>query len=355
MWKQILNLGIAGSLLGWFVGCTTLREPEPIPNHPPASFAVKPTLAPNNTDVVLTWTRAKDPDGDPVTYAVVYKDTLVRNLTDTTYVIKNAGYEITATGSVVAYDSHRASTAASFSQVTGLARLRIKSVGTESRKTVYSYDSQNRLASIISADGNRVECIYGDNEKRYLDIRLYYGLGDYGTTTQWPYDYPNPTSGSSRQGIVRQIKNGKVDSTWNGITNGISYSLTTDNLYITMWLGPPPGNTSGLQHFRYSYDGRNLTRQYFNYVNNPIYITSYEYDDKINPFYLSIAPTISETARFSYNNVTKISISQTPYQATPVSSLTTFSYEYNSRGLPVRRTATTDGKSSTVDYTYETY
>jgi len=346
------------------MGCNTLPEPEPIPNRPPTSFLVASALAPNNTDVVLTWTRAKDPDGDPVTYTVVYKDTLVRGLTDTTYTIRSAGYETTATGTVVAYDSHWASSTTSFSQTTGQPRLRIKSVGAEKRRTVFEYDSQNRLSTVFTMDGDRVECTYGDAEKKYLTIRVYYGQGNYGTTTQWSYDYPNPTSDSPKQGIVRQIKDGKVDSTWNGITDGISYGQNADNVYISKWLGPPPGYTSGRRHFRYTYDGSNLTRLYFNYVSNPAYITTYEYDDKVNPFYQSISPTVGDTERFSRNNVTKISISQMPYQLLPISSLTTLSYEYNTQGLPVKckiRTVRPDGTSDphtaeyTYTYTYEAY
>lgn len=55
------------------------------PNSPPNAFTVTATLADNGKDIILNkWTKSKDPDGDAVTYAVVYKDTLAKNLSDTT-------------------------------------------------------------------------------------------------------------------------------------------------------------------------------------------------------------------------------------------------------------------------------
>jgi hypothetical protein len=98
-----------------FVSCKKNNEPEP--NLPPSAFRVTAKVA--GTDVVLTWTRAKDPNGDPVTYAVVYKDTLAKNLTDTTFTIKNVGYSTTAAGSVIARDNQKATTSAPFSSTTG--------------------------------------------------------------------------------------------------------------------------------------------------------------------------------------------------------------------------------------------
>lgn len=90
------------------------------PNSAPGSFTVIPNVATDSVSVILNWAKAKDPDGDPVTYTVVYKDTLVKNLTDTTYIIKNAGNKVKVEGRVIAFDSKRASTSANFNITTGV-------------------------------------------------------------------------------------------------------------------------------------------------------------------------------------------------------------------------------------------
>lgn len=85
--------------------CFSCKTKEVVkPNSPPSSFTVTATLADNGKDIILKWTKSKDPDGDAVTYAVVYKDTLAKNLSDTTYIIKNLPYETEIKGSIVAKD-----------------------------------------------------------------------------------------------------------------------------------------------------------------------------------------------------------------------------------------------------------
>ena len=117
------------------------KNTEIDPDLPPTSFTVLAKLATNKTDVVLTWIKAIDPNGDPVTYSVVYKDTLVQHLTDTTYTLKNIDYNTVVVGKIIAFDSHNASTLASFSITTGtkpLARLRLlKTEGTGSNYTYW--------------------------------------------------------------------------------------------------------------------------------------------------------------------------------------------------------------------------
>ena len=88
-------------------------------NLPPSPFTVRVALSANGNDAHLSWDRAKDPNGDPVVYSVFFKDTLVKNLTDTTFIISNIGYNITVPGSVIAKDNHGASTSTSFTITVG--------------------------------------------------------------------------------------------------------------------------------------------------------------------------------------------------------------------------------------------
>ncbi|GAB3976324.1 hypothetical protein GCM10028806_35610 [Spirosoma terrae] len=105
-------------LLVLFVSACSKND-DPQLNQPPAAFSVSVKQATGADDVVLSWTKAKDPDGDPVTYAVVWKDTLAKNLTDTTYTLKNVGYTATLSGTIVATDSKKATTTSVFSFTTG--------------------------------------------------------------------------------------------------------------------------------------------------------------------------------------------------------------------------------------------
>ncbi|WP_143100729.1 leucine-rich repeat domain-containing protein [Spirosoma endophyticum] len=113
----MIILSLAALLSFFFESC---KNNDPEPNLAPSAFTVTAKMAASGTDVVLTWTKAKDPNGDPVTYAVVYKDTLAKNLTDTTYTIKNVAYSTTVAGTVVASDNQKASTPASFSITSGV-------------------------------------------------------------------------------------------------------------------------------------------------------------------------------------------------------------------------------------------
>jgi hypothetical protein len=94
--------------------CKKTDEFTPIPNRPPNTFIIKANLANDGTTVNLTWTKAIDPDGDKVTYTVFTKDTLAKNIVDTTYTIKNLTYNSTVTGKVIAKDSKGLNTEVAF-------------------------------------------------------------------------------------------------------------------------------------------------------------------------------------------------------------------------------------------------
>ena len=87
------------------LSCKSKEETAPLRNLPPTAFNVIPSLSPSGQDVILHWDKSKDPEGDLITYSVVYKDTLIKNLSDTTYTIKNIPFDTEITGTVVAKDS----------------------------------------------------------------------------------------------------------------------------------------------------------------------------------------------------------------------------------------------------------
>jgi hypothetical protein len=112
--------------------CFSCKTKEVVkPNSPPNAFTVTATLAANGKDIILKWTKSKDPDGDAVTYSVVYKDTLIRHLNDTTYIIKNVPYDTEVKGSIVAKDLKGGATVAQFSSKTLSLYIKIPDINFE--------------------------------------------------------------------------------------------------------------------------------------------------------------------------------------------------------------------------------
>jgi hypothetical protein len=114
--------------------CFSCKTKEVVkPNSPPNAFIVTATLADNGKDLQLRWTRSLDIDGDAVTYAVVYKDTLAKNLSDTTYIIKDLPYETEIKGSVVAKDLKGGVIVSQFSSKTGTQYIKIPDINFEAK------------------------------------------------------------------------------------------------------------------------------------------------------------------------------------------------------------------------------
>ncbi len=112
--------------------CFSCKTKEVVkPNSPPSPFTVTATLADNGKDIILKWTKSKDPDGDAVTYTVVYKDTLIRHLNDTTYIIKNVPYDTEVKGSIVAKDLKGGANVAQFSSKTPSLYIKIPDINFE--------------------------------------------------------------------------------------------------------------------------------------------------------------------------------------------------------------------------------
>jgi hypothetical protein len=111
--KKILAFFIAISLT---YACTPKETPTP--NRPPDAFSVSQTLKSDGKTIVLNWTKAKDPDGDVVTYAVVLKDTLSKGKTDTTFTITTLDFNASRDGKVIAKDSKGLMSEATFTAKT---------------------------------------------------------------------------------------------------------------------------------------------------------------------------------------------------------------------------------------------
>jgi hypothetical protein len=111
--KKILIFFIAIS----FIYACTPKE-TPIPNRPPYPFTVRQALKSDGKTIVLSWTKAKDPDGDVVTYSVVLKDTLSKGKTDTTYTITTLDFNASNDGKVIAKDSKGLTTEVTFTAKT---------------------------------------------------------------------------------------------------------------------------------------------------------------------------------------------------------------------------------------------
>ena len=159
-----------------FLSCKSKEDPAPIPNLPPLTFNVAASLSTNGQDVILRWNKSKDPEGDVVTYAVVYKDTLVKNLSDTTYTIKNLPFDTEIKGTVVAKDTKGNKTVSLFTIQTiseyvtipdenfekYLITLKIDDVfdGKVLRKNIISITSLN-VQSETKSDNNKIKSLVG--------------------------------------------------------------------------------------------------------------------------------------------------------------------------------------------------
>ena len=118
-----------------FFGCKSKEEVQP--NQPPQLFNVTAKLLANEQDLILTWTKSIDPDGDIVTYSVVYTDTLAKNLSDTTFIIKNLPFETEVKGNVIAKDTKGSKTISNFSIKTGTTYIIIPDVNFEKALILY--------------------------------------------------------------------------------------------------------------------------------------------------------------------------------------------------------------------------
>ncbi|MFD1820431.1 hypothetical protein SAMN04515674_104220 [Pseudarcicella hirudinis] len=98
----------------WLCLACNRKIDDESPNHPPKAFSAKGILDVNGTTLYVSWTKAVDPDGDKVTYTIITKDTLARNIDDTTLVVRNLSPENAVNGKIIARDSRGLSNITSF-------------------------------------------------------------------------------------------------------------------------------------------------------------------------------------------------------------------------------------------------
>lgn len=245
-------------LAGW--GLIRCKQPDALgPNLPPSPFSIKATPSPGGNDVVLNWTSAKDPNGDPVTYSVVYKDTLIKDLIDTTFTIPNVGYYTTASGSVIARDNHGASTTANFILTTGsqsaaseLVRF-VKPDDGRSLKnglswaTAYDQTQLQTAINSLSVTGGQVWVAQGvykpttdvKNQKASFSMRsrvAVYGGFSADTTTPSPRNpsrFPTILSGDiDEDGTPANNSNSVVRNVSNNYNSGSEVYFTIDSTAV---------------------------------------------------------------------------------------------------------------------------
>lgn len=103
-------------LLGSILSCST--DDSTPANTAPGSFAVQTEVQENS--VTISWNASVDPEGDPVTYALmVNSETITNNLTTRSYQINDLKFSTSYNGSVTAKDKEGLSTSSDFSFMIG--------------------------------------------------------------------------------------------------------------------------------------------------------------------------------------------------------------------------------------------
>lgn len=248
------------------------------------------------------------------------------------------------------------------------ARLRLRSLqstaqtgaNTFTYSYTYSYDSLNRPVSIDRINNGqtgRAIIAYGDPQQQYTfmanDTRILYL--DYpspsnlqtGSITPYPANWQGANFSTSRYGVVGT----KINTST--VFRSYEFSFDTDkqpSSYVDRGSGPTDLNT-----FSYGSTNGNVTSEQYRYAagRGDFGTATYSYDNKPNPLFGLLDPSVDLIQRFSRNNVL---IRDNVSGRNNVSGTTTYAYEYNAQGLPTKRTATYGGSViETLLYTYESY
>lgn len=198
--------------------------------------------------------------------------------------------------------------------------------------TEYRYDANNRVISFTTSMSTRCVFTY-DEQNRYERFDYFYRLADEanGETTRFVY---NPINNDFTRS-TNFIKNGNSA----GGLPSVSYTLDENKRLTSTVTGGAAVRVSET----YRYTGDNITSVEYT-SDKSSRTTTYEYDDKLNPYRNLIAPDVGEIRRFSRNNVTKI---------TNGTATSEYVYEYNEQRLPTKM-STKDGVERTR-FTYESY
>lgn len=227
------------------------------------------------------------------------------------------------------------------------ARLRLKTAEAGSLNSTYTYDSQNRLATLSKNDGSLGVYKYDDVNK-YAELRQYVNPADQtsGVHITFPYSFDGTDFTSTTYTF----------NSYNYFGNTVDvarYSFDPNNkghiIYVARNTLSP-----GIDQRSYQYTGENITKRRFSQGRILYGDKVYEYDNKINPFFGSTDPDIDDIQRFSRNNVVKTTLSPPIGTSGIPDQITVYEYEYNSQGLPTKRTIK-QGGTEVITYTYEAY
>lgn len=204
-------------------------------------------------------------------------------------------------------------------------------------KTEYNYDASNRVASFTTSIGSKGVFQY-DNQNRYNRFFYFPKVSDEqnGETTWFTYNSDNTSLVAASYVLTNGVR---APVRFQDAT----YAFDNNNRLLSKF---PTSSNIIYQFESYKYTGDNITKVRSTYVRLTD-STTYEYDNKPNPYYGLIAPDISEVRRFSRNNVTKII---NDYNKAVIAEYT---YEYNAQGLPTKLKE--KNGSGEVIYTYESY
>jgi hypothetical protein len=179
----------------------------------------------------------------------------------------------------------------------------------------FSYDSQNRLISGQDAASQIVIAVTYDSENRIAGFaQSYQGV----VTDRFAYEY-----NSSGQ---------LVKASYYSIMSSV---MTLD---LTIACEYPNGQTNNFHTKKYFYQ----------YETEPFAISAFEWDSQKSPYeHLPLFLSLDN----GDNNITKVT---TNYSAAPLTDVKTYTYTYNSKGYPTKRTYTrNDPAEFTEEITYE--
>lgn len=242
---------------------------------------------------------------------------------------------------------------------TSPVRLRLRSIQsaaqiagtTFSYSYTYGYDSLNRPVSINrinNAQTSRAVIDYGGTNATRISYLDYPDPASQqsNSITSYPSNWQGADFTTTKYGLIGTNTNTSV------VLRSYQFSFDADkqpSAYTDRGLG------IDLSVFGYRSANGNVTSEQYSYSagHGDFGTATYTYDDKPNPLFGLLDPTVSLIQRFSRNNVlTRTNASGRSNQ----SGVTSYAYEYNAQQLPTKRTATYGGAVvETLLYTYESY